>query len=230
MNKKLKRILLVILIIVLCMAIVCTLPVMLLCGLVCAMAVVEHNFSDPLNFRDYRAEFDLVKDEIYRAYGENFDGERAGAWIYYDKETDAYVVSVASYETSYRIPTSEEAYNAAQLIDTEAFYSGNNMYLSGVFVYDNRVVFESLEGKLALIWSPDGKPKNYVFKLMPEGTVLCDKTYVRSLGDDWYFVMRDKTPTLEDFKSIAELYYDELFDLPAFGRGKTSKTSQRRML
>lgn len=202
MNKKAKRIIQPILIVVLCAILVCILLVTFLFGPVLAVSAIDRWFSDPLNFRDYRAEFELVKDELYRAYGETCYGERAGAWIYYDKETDAYVVSVSSAETTYSIPTSKEAYDAAQLIDTKAFYSGNNMDLTRIGVRKNRVFFESPIGKLALIWSPDGKPKDFVLD-------HCDRTYIRSLGDDWYLAMEDKSPTLEDLEDLS----DDLKDL-----------------
>lgn len=197
MKKNYKKTITILLGVVLGIVLVCTLHVMLPVGLGWALVVAEQNFSDPLNFRDYRAEFELVKDELYRAYGETCDGERAGAWIYYDKETDAYVVSVSTSETTYRVPSSKEAYDAMKLIDTKAFYSGNNMDLNRVGVNDNRVYFESSIGDLALIWSPDGKPKDFALD-------HCDRTHIRSLGDDWYFAMRDQSPTLEEFIALEE--------------------------
>jgi hypothetical protein len=203
MNKKAKRIIQPILIVVLCAILVCILLVTFLFGPVLAVSAIDRWFSDPLNFRDYRAEFELVKDELYRAYGETCDGERAGARIYYDKETDAYVVSVSTSETTYRVPSSKEAYDAMKLIDTKAFYSGNNMDLNRVGVNDNRVVFESSIGDLALIWSPDGKPKDFVLD-------HCDRTYIRSLGDDWYLAMEDKSLTLEDSLEIIKVFLFEV--------------------
>jgi hypothetical protein len=90
-----------------------------------------------------------------------------------------------------------------KLIDTKAFYSGNNMDLNRVGVNDNRVVFESSIGDLALIWSPDGKPKDFVLD-------HCDRTYIRSLGDDWYLAMEDKSLTLEDSLEIIKVFLFEV--------------------